>query len=67
MNLEDLKIDDVVEAKCLGCTEAHVWQVKTLHMSPRVAIQRDYDRNGCTCARQVVYAEDIDRKIGGRL
>lgn len=62
MNIEDLKLDDKVAAKCLHCGEMHHWLVAGLNLAPRVALHVEpYDV--CECKRQVVYAAGIEGKV----
>lgn len=62
MNIEDLKLDDIVEAKCLGCGEMHKWAVHGLNMAPRV-ILHIAESIPCASKRQLVYAAGIERVV----
>ena len=63
MNIEDLKVGDTVESKCLRCGELHLWGVNTVHLAPRVALKSLSGKQSCGVNAQLVYAAGIERKV----
>jgi hypothetical protein len=63
MNIEDLKEGDKVEAACGACDEVHVWALVSQVKPHLVTMQRDWERDGCTCARQTGGVSLVRRKV----